>query len=161
MHRIGFERWGRWGAGAFVLLTLVLFVAQPAQAGCRPFASGSSDSSIAPRLDAFLNGETMLAHPIDATADPRPGQAPIPAAPCSGPGCSSRDPAPASSATTDTDLHDRWGEASQETSPPRAICWTAAIEGPTARPIVTKPSIFHPPPRSLDARPGSFAFRGR
>ena len=113
--------------------------------------------------DAATAVFTALARRIDdATADPRQGEAPIPAAPCSGPGCSSRDSAPASTATVDNDCHDRWGEFGLLAFAPHASCWTPSIEAPTARPIVTKPSIFHPPPRLLiNTRPSLFVLRGR
>ncbi|APW59506.1 hypothetical protein [Paludisphaera borealis] len=154
MRLIGFERWGRWGIGALLLLlSHGLFMTRSAQAGCDHLASARPPRwSIVYHLDALVAGGSSTSLPADPAREPQAGEVPKAPAPCSGPGCSSQDPAPASTVLPDTDHFDRWGDLSILAIVPIMSRWTRTVEGSTARPTGRKPSIFHPPPRRLADR---------
>jgi hypothetical protein len=146
MALIGCERWGWWRIGAVLLLIHLLPMAPPARAGCRhPGASLPDRWSLALRLDTLIADDASSAATTAPATDFREGET-RPPAPCSGPGCSSQDPAPASTATSDTDFHNRWGDLDDLAFVPRTSSWTQSFEGPAIHPIGGKPSIFHPPP---------------
>lgn len=147
MARIGREQWGWLRIGAFLLLSHLLFLAPSASAGCRhPGAFHPERWSIAFRLETVLDDDAFATVPDPSAVEAPKGEAPQSPSRCSGPGCSSRDPEPASSAVSDTDLHNRWGDLDELAFTPCTSSWSRRLEAPKVRPIGGKPSIFHPPP---------------
>jgi hypothetical protein len=161
MRFIGFDRWRRWSTGALLLLLFHgLLMTRSAQAGCRSFVSGQFNrSSIVHHIDPLVTGESPTLTPSDSAHDSWTDETPRPFAPCSGPGCSSREPASQSSTIPDTDHTNRWVDLSPTAICPAATCWAPTIEEPTGRPTGRKPSIFHPPP-SLPAARSNFRALG-
>jgi hypothetical protein len=139
----GSERLLRWGIGALVLLLAHgLGAPRSAWAGCNNhLVTSQSDRQLDfNRLDDLIMGSSLL--PADDAGRPGP-RAPRP---CSGPGCSSSVPWPASTASPSSAGPDQWVAlesvlAPAVASPPRLV-----PDEPAARPIGYKPSIFHPPP---------------
>ncbi|MFI5461678.1 MAG: hypothetical protein ACHRXM_40350, partial [Isosphaerales bacterium] len=112
MGSIRFERLGRWGIGALMLLLFHgLGTPRSAWAGCNHLVSSRSGRLLDfNRLDALIasgSSATLLAE------DPlREEQGPKHPAPCSGPGCSSRVPMPVPTSLSDSDRSDQWGNLS-------------------------------------------------
>ncbi len=145
MKVVGFERLGRWGIGAMLLLLFHGFAApRSVWAGCSHLVSSRSD-----RQFDFNQVRAVIAGDQSATllaADPVVGQGSKRPAPCSGPGCSSRRPMPVPASFLDSDRYDQWVALDTlaiviGASPP-----ARTIEEPAAHIMGEKPSIFHPPP---------------
>lgn len=132
---IGSRRLVRWGIGAAVLL-LAHGLGAPgtAFAGCSHQVTSQADRRLdIHRLDDLVTGDS----------NPTPTGQPCR---CSGPGCSSDTPRPASTASPSSDGPDLRATLGSVlvpmvTSPPRLL-----PDQPAARPVGHKPSIFHPPP---------------
>jgi hypothetical protein len=147
IRSIGFERLMRWGAGALVLLLAHgLGAPRSAWAGCNHLVTSQSDRGLDfNRLDDLITGSSALL--ADDTDRERPGPpGPRTPRPCSGPGCSSGVPWPASTASPSSGGPDQWIALESildlaVASPPRLV-----PDEPAARPAGHKPSIFHPPP---------------
>jgi hypothetical protein len=131
----------RWGTGALVLL-LAHGLGAPgaARAGCNHLVTSQSDRLLDfNRLDDLITGSSAI---HDEPVQPDPGRP----RPCSGPGCSSSIPRPASTGSPGSSGPDQWAtlEAALDSSvasPPRLV-----PDEPAARPAGHQPSIFHPPP---------------
>jgi hypothetical protein len=138
---IGLGRLMRWGTGALVLLLAHgLGAPAAARAGCNHLVTSQSDRLLdINRLDDLIAGSSA---PLDGPGQPGPR----PPGPCSGPGCSSSIPRPASTTTPGSGDPDQWAalEAARDSAvlaPPRLV-----PDEPAARPAGHKLSIFHPPP---------------
>ncbi len=138
---IGFGRLMRWGTGALVLLLAHgLGAPAAARAGCNHLVTSQSDRMLdINRFDDLIAGSSAR---LNGPGRPTPGRP----GPCSGPGCSSRIPRPASTTTPGSSGPDQWATLEAVLgpavpSPPRLV-----PDEPAARPAGHKLSIFHPPP---------------
>jgi hypothetical protein len=139
---IGSGRLTRWGIGALVLLLAHGLVApRSAWAGCNHLVTSQADRQLGVhQLDELLTGGAP-----GLIAEGAGRERPVPR-PCSGPGCSSSIPRPASTATPSSVGPDQWVALASVlrwivASPPRLV-----PDEPAARPAAHQPSIFHPPP---------------
>jgi hypothetical protein len=142
IRSIGFERLIRWGGGAIVLL-LIHGVGTPAaaKAGCNHLVTSQSD-----RQFDFNRLDDLIARPTDLLVDDDRQPAPRAPRPCSGPGCSSSVPWPASTASPSSAGPDQWVALGSVQTPAVASPPRRVPDEPAARPFGHKPSIFHPPP---------------
>ena len=149
IRSIGIHRLIRWGTAAFVLLLAHgLGAPRSAWAGCNHLVTSESGRRLElDRLDDLITGGSSAFLADESSGREWPGQpgrrAPKP---CSGPGCSSSIPRPASTGSPTTSGPDQWIAmesvlALSPVSPPRLV-----PDEPAARPAGHKPSIFHPPP---------------
>ena len=96
--------------------------------------------------------------PVPSRAGSSVGRGSQAPAPCSGPGCSSREPIPLSTIIPGAEHSDRWGDLNAPAVFPILSPWSPAIEEPAERTTGRKPSIFHPPPRRSTATRSSLRF---
>jgi hypothetical protein len=142
MRSTRFERLTRWGLGALSLLLFHgLCATRAVAAGCEHFVFSRPDLLLDyNRLDALIAGGAA-----DPAHDPLK-QAPTSPRPCSGPGCSSRVPAPVPTGFSGSDRSDQWGDLSTLATLPITSPPSRTIDEPVVRPTGQTPSIFHPPP---------------
>jgi hypothetical protein len=134
-------------AALIAFAVLLLVAPRAAEAGCNHLVISQSDRNFGfNRLDALIVGGPITAALFDEAHDRLPQPAPERRTPCSGPSCSNRVPLPVSTSTPGSSGFDQWaapsGAALGQASAPSA----SAIAEPAPRPVVRKPSIFHPPP---------------
>jgi hypothetical protein len=142
----GFQRLGRWGIGALMVLTIhSLAMPRPAQASCGHLVSSSSERRLdLSQLDALIAGDSSdYAAQVQGQSPAHPRKrAPGPA--CSGPACSNSAPMPAPTSFREVDRFNQYGIlASAELLGAGRPDWI--LDEPTPRPSGRPSAIFHPP----------------